>query len=76
MSRTTNAKAIAAGVGATLTALITALGPLQTALDDGHIDVGEGTTLAGVAVTLVVTVYAVWRTPNKPVVDESADQSR
>lgn len=59
-------KAKVAAVGATLTALLVALGPLQDALADGKLDLREATTLGGVVVTLVGTVYAVWRAPNKP----------
>jgi len=71
----TAAKTKAAAVGATLTALLVALGPLQTALDDDKLDLGEATNLAGVLVTLAGTVYAVWRTQNKRVVDKDAGQS-
>lgn len=63
----TAVKAKVAAVGATLTAFLVALGPLQDALADGKLDLQEATTLGGVAVTLVGTVYAVWRAPNKPV---------
>lgn len=70
----TTAKTKAAAVGATLTAILVALGPLQSALADDRLDLGEATTLGGVLVTLVGTVYAVWRTQNKPVVDGSAGQ--
>lgn len=65
--KVTALKAKVAAVGATLTALLVALGPLQDALADGKLDLGEATTLGGVVVTLVGTVYAVWRAPNKPV---------
>jgi hypothetical protein len=59
------AKAIAAGIGSTLTAILVALAVVQTVVDDGRLDVGEYSTLFGAAVTLVGTVYAVWRTENK-----------
>ena len=59
------AKAVAAGVGSTLTALMVALTAVQLALGDGKVDVGEYSTLFGTAVTLIGTVYAVWRTENK-----------
>lgn len=72
--KTKPTKAILAGVGATLVALLTALGPLQGALADDHIDAGEATTLGGVAVALIATVYAVWRAPNKPVDGSGAGQ--
>lgn len=59
------AKAVAAGVGSTLTALMVALTAVQLVLGDGKVDVGEYSTLFGTAVTLIGTVYAVWRTENK-----------
>lgn len=59
------AKAVAAGIGSTLTAIMVALTVVQTVLDDGKLEVGEYTTLFGAAVTLVGTVYAVWKTENK-----------
>jgi hypothetical protein len=37
------------------------------ALNDGKIQGGEIATLITTAVTLAGTVYAVWKTPNKPV---------
>lgn len=58
-------KAIAAGIGSTLTALSVALTVIQLVIDDGRVDVGEYTTLFTAAVTLVGTVYAVWKTENK-----------
>lgn len=59
------AKAVAAGVGSTLTALMVALTTVQLVLGDGKVDVGEYSTLFGAAVSLAGTVYAVWRTENK-----------
>jgi fatty acid/phospholipid biosynthesis enzyme len=59
------AKTVAAAIGGTLTALSVALTVVQLALGDGNIDAGEVGTLASAAVTLVGTVYAVWRTENK-----------
>lgn len=59
------AKAVAAGVGSTLTALMVALTAVQLVLGDGKVDVGEYSTLFGTAVTLIGTVYAVWKTENK-----------
>lgn len=70
----TKAKMWAAAIGGTCTAIVVALGPLQGALADGHIDTGEAAGLIGVAVTLVGTVYAVWRTPNTLVKDQNAGQ--
>lgn len=59
------AKAVAAGIGSTLTAILVTLTVVQTVLDDGKLDAGEYSTLFGAAVTLIGTVYAVWRTENK-----------
>jgi hypothetical protein len=59
------AKTVAAAIGSTLTAVLVALAVVQTVVDDGKLDVGEYSTLFGAAVTLVGTVYAVWRTENK-----------
>ncbi len=65
--RLTAAKAIAAAIGATATALTTALATVSVVLGDDAIDINEILTLVVAASTLVSTVYAVWRTPNKPV---------
>lgn len=62
----TAAKARAAAIGATLTALAAAWAVASVALNDGKIQGGEVATLLTTAVTLVGTVYAVWRTPNTP----------
>jgi hypothetical protein len=61
----TAAKTVAAAVGATLTALTTALAVVQIALSDGKLDAAEYGTLTTAGVVLVGTVYAVWRTPNR-----------
>lgn len=65
--RYTKGKAWAAAIGSVCTAVVVFIGVLMPALDDGRIDGGEVTTLATAAVTLVGTVYAVWRVRNKPV---------
>lgn len=59
------AKTVAAAIGSTLTAITVALAVVQLVLGDGKIDTGEVATLATAAVTLVSTVYAVWKTENK-----------
>lgn len=74
--KVTAAKAKVAAVGATLTAILVALGPLQVALEDDKLDLGEVTTLGGALVTLAATVYGVWRTRNKPVIDKDAGQTQ
>jgi len=70
---TTSAKAVAAAIGTTLTAVTTALATVQLVLSDDAIDLAEVSTLATAAVSLAGTVYAVWRTENKP---KYAGQSR
>lgn len=60
----TKAKMWAAAAGSTLTALATAVATAQAVLDDGALDLGEYSLIATAVVTLVATVYAVWRTPN------------
>jgi len=67
----TKAKAWVAGIGSTLTAIVVAIGVLSGALQDNKIDGGEIATLISTAVTLVGTVYSVWRVPNK-VVDKTS----
>jgi hypothetical protein len=68
--RTRKTKAVIAGVGSTLTALMTALATATVVLEDDAVDLSEITTITAAAVTLVATVYAVWRVPNTPVVTE------
>lgn len=63
----TKAKMWAAAVGATLTALMTALATAQVALDDGALDLGDVGLITTAVVTLGSTVYAVWKMENKPV---------
>ncbi len=64
--KVTAAKAKVAAVGATLTAALVFIGVLTPALDDGTLSIGEATPLVGALVTLVSTVYGVWRVRNKP----------
>lgn len=59
------AKAVVAAIGATCTAVMTAVATAQTVLDDGALDIGEYGTITTAAITLAVTVWAVWRVPNK-----------
>jgi len=63
------AKAVVAGIGATLTALMTMWATVSVAAQDDAFDVGEIGTLTTAAVTLVLTVWAVWRVPNEGMVD-------
>lgn len=65
--KTKPAKAIAAAIGGTLTAAATALATVQLVLADDAVDLAEYGTLATAVVTLVATVAAVWRVPNRPV---------
>lgn len=63
----TAAKAWVAGVGATLAAIQGAFTVVSLAANDGQFDTGEIAGLASTAVTLVLTVWRVWATPNRPV---------
>jgi len=65
-----SAKAIIAGVGATLTALMTMWATVSVAAQDDAFDMGEIATLISTATTLALTIYAVWRVPNEGMVDE------
>lgn len=62
---TTAAKAVVTAVGATLTALTTALATVQLVLSDDAVDFAEYGTLTTAVVTLLATVYATWRVPNQ-----------
>lgn len=72
MSEMTSAKAIVAAIGTTATAVATAAATAQVVLADNKLDIGEYSTIAGALATLVLAVYGVWKTPNKP---KTADQS-
>lgn len=63
----TAAKAWVAAVGATLVALQGAVTVVSLAANDGQFDGGEIGGLVTTAITLVLTVWRVWATPNKPV---------
>lgn len=65
--RTTSAKAIIAGIGNTLAAIVTAITVLNVALGDDKIDAGEVTGLVTAVVVMVSTIYAVWRVPNRDI---------
>lgn len=65
----TKAKAVAAAIGATLTAAMAAVATAVTVLDDGALDFTEYGLIATAVATLGGTVYAVWRTENKAVKD-------
>lgn len=69
--KVTPAKAWAATIGALATFLVL----LGGFLSDGTLDGGEMATGAGGLITLVTTVYAVWRTRNQPVKSGVADGS-
>lgn len=58
------AKAIVAGIGTTLTAVMTAITTVSFVLSDDAVDLNEIGTLATAAVTLGLTIWAVWRVPN------------
>lgn len=65
--KTTSTKAIVAGIGGTLAAIITALMVLGSALEDGNIGAGEVAGLVTAVVVMVSTIYGVWRVPNKDI---------
>jgi hypothetical protein len=60
------AKAVVAAIGSTLTALSTAAATASVVLGDDKIDLGEISTITTAVVSLVATIYAVWRVPNQP----------
>lgn len=64
---TTAAKAWVAGIGSTLTAIQTALAVAMLVASDGQLDGGEIGTLVTAGITMVATVYGVWKTTNQPV---------
>lgn len=66
----TKAKMWAAVIGSTCTAIAVALTTIQLVLGDGKIETGEITTLITTGITLVSTVYAVWKTRNNPIGEE------
>lgn len=73
-TRTKSYKAVASAIGATATAVTTAMATVSIVLGDDVVDAAEiGSVVTALAV-LVGTVYAVWRTPNPPV-DDPAVQS-
>lgn len=65
--RTTKAKAVTAAIGTTLTALTTALASVNIALSDNKLDGSDYGSLALALVTLLSSIYAVWRVPNQPI---------
>lgn len=72
----TKAKAVAAAIGATLTAAMAAVATAVTVLDDGALDFTEYGLIATAVATLGGTVYAVWRTENKAVKDANGVKVR
>lgn len=61
------AKAVVAGVGATLTAVLTLLATVTLVVGDDAISFEEIGTLVGAVAALVATVRLVWRVPNATV---------
>ncbi len=59
----TKFKPIVAAVGATITAVSAGWAAVETAAYDGSIGVDEVGSLATTAVTLILTVWGVWRVP-------------
>lgn len=74
--KVTAAKAWAAAIGGTCTAILLFLGILNPALEDGEISTAEVVPLIAGIVTLASTVYAVWRVRNKPVTSTNGDQQK
>lgn len=62
----TAAKAWAAAIGGVLTAATTALATVQLVLSDDKVDLAEISTLITAVAVFGSTVYAVWKTENKP----------
>lgn len=62
----TAAKAIAAAIGATATAVGTAMATASVVLADDKVDFTEYGAITTAVATLIGTIYAVWRTPNRP----------
>lgn len=65
--KTRPAKAWAAGIGGTFSALATFFAAAQVVLDDGAINFDEYGAVGLAVCTLVGVIYAVWRVPNRPV---------
>jgi hypothetical protein len=67
MSKTkfTSHKAVVGAIGSTITAVSTAWAAVSLALSDDVVDLNEYGSLATAAVTLVGTVYAIWKVENK-----------
>lgn len=66
MPEMTAAKAIVAAIGTTATAVGTAMATASVVLADDKVDFTEYGTIATAVALLVGTIYAVWKTPNKP----------
>lgn len=64
--RTTAAKAWVSAIGTTLSALTTALTAVAIAVGDDAIDANEIGGLVVSTITLVSTVYGVWKVKNQP----------
>lgn len=60
-------KAIVAAVGSTVTALASGVAAVQLAIEDGSLSADEVGSVTAALVLLGLTVWGVWRTPNRPV---------
>ena len=70
-------KAIVTAVGTSLTALTTMWATVSVAASDDVFDAGEVGTMTTALITLGLTVWAVWRVPNRPVeTDETSTYTR
>lgn len=67
--KTKPTKAWVGAVGSTLTALTTFWASTAVFLSDDAVDFNEIGSLVSLGLSLGGTVYGIWRTENKPVVD-------
>ncbi len=65
-------KALVAALGATLTALMAWLSAVAVYAEDDRIDLGEVAPILGLTLSLIGTVYGVWKVTNKPVTDPNS----
>jgi hypothetical protein len=62
-------KAVVAAIGGTCTALLAWTSAVAVYAEDDRIDLGEVAPIVGLTISLVGTVYGVWKITNKPVTD-------
>lgn len=64
--KTKPTKAIVAGIGSTLTAIMTMWATISVAYEDNGIDIGEWGTILSAVLACAGTIRAVWLVTNKP----------